>query len=121
MTKTQQLVHEKKVIFYMDFSNLNNLQEIKSIIFESVSYIRKQPLGSVLTLTNIQGMHFNNETKDAFNLFIKGNKPYVKAGAVIGLSGLQQIIYNSLMKMSGRDIKSFSNAESAKSWLVSQK
>jgi hypothetical protein len=115
MARTQQINHERKVIFFMDFSNLKNFQEVKGLISESIGYIRKQPRGSVLTLTNIQGMHFNNETRDAFNDFIKGNKPYVKAGAVVGLSGLQQIIYNSLMKMSGRDIKSFAKSEDAKS------
>ena len=118
MPKTQQLVHNRKTIFHMDFSNLNNVPEIKSLINESVRYIRSQPFGSVLTLTSIQGMHFNNEIKDLFSDFIKGNKPYVKAGAVLGVSGLQQIIYNSLMKITGRDIKAFSNSEEAKNWLA---
>jgi hypothetical protein len=63
-------------------------------------------------------MHFNNEIKELFQNFIKGNKPYVKAGAVIGLNGLQQIIYNGLMKLTGREIKSFASFESAKDWLV---
>ena len=118
MSKTQQLVHSGRTIFYMDFSNLNNPSEIKSLIDESVRFIRKQPPVTVLTLTSIKGMHFNSEIRDLFNDFIKGNKPYVKAGAVIGLAGLQQIIYNSLMKVTGRDIKAFDNIEEAKNWLV---
>jgi len=104
----------------MDFSNLNTLPEIKSLIGESVRYIRTQSPESVLTLTNIQGMHFNSEIRDLFNDFIKGNKPFVKAGAVIGLAGLQQIVYNSLMKVTGRDIKAFAKAEEAKDWLASR-
>ena len=104
----------------MDFTNLNNVQEIKSLINESVAHIRKQPQNSLLTLTNIEGMHFSNEIKDLFGDFIKGNKPYVKAGAVVGLSGLQQILYNGLMKITGRDIKSFGSINEAKDWLVSK-
>ena len=118
MAKPQQLVHNRKAIFHMDFSNLNNPLEIKDLINESIRYIRVQPPLSTLTLTNVQGMHFSNEIKGMFNDFIKGNKPYVKAGAVTGLSGLQQIVYNGLMKVTGRDIKAFSNAEEAKNWLA---
>lgn len=118
MPRTQQIFHGGKKIFHMDFSNLNNVQDIKGVISESIKHIRSQSSGSTLTLTDINGMHFSNEIKDLFSDFIKGNKPYVKAGAVIGLSGLQQILYNGLMKITGRDIKSFSNIQSAKDWLV---
>ena len=118
MPRTQQLNHDGTEIYYMDFSNVTNLDEIKGIINESKKFIRVQPLGTVVTLTNMQGMHFSNEIKDLFNDFIKGNKPYVKAGAVVGLSGLQQIVYNGLMKMTGRDIKSFSSIDEAKVWLI---
>jgi len=120
MAKTQQIVHEKKVVFYMDFSNLTKTNEIKEVVAESIRHIRNQPIGSVLTLTNIEGMHFSNEVKEIFNEFIKGNKPYVKAGAVIGVSGLQQILYNGLMKLTGRDIKSFDTFNQAKTWLTSR-
>ncbi len=119
MPRTQQIFHSGKKVFHMDFTNLNNVQEIKDVINESIKYIRIQPFGSTLTLTDLNGMHFSNEIKDLFSDFIKGNKPYVKAGAVVGLSGLQQILYNGLMKITGRDIKSFSNHQSAKDWLVS--
>jgi hypothetical protein len=118
MSKTQTLVHDKKTIFYMDFSNLSNALEVKEIINESARFIRSQPAASVITLTNLEGMRFNNEIKEMFNDFIKGNKSYVKASAVIGLAGLQQIVYNGLMRVTGRDIKAFNNALEAKNWLV---
>jgi hypothetical protein len=118
MPKSQLIVHNGKSIYHMDFSNLNNPLEIQNLIQESVRYIRLQPPLSVLTLTYIQGMHFNTEIKAMFNDFIKGNKPYVKAGAVVGISGMQQIIYNGLMKVTGRDIKAFDSADEAKNWLT---
>lgn len=118
MSRTQQITHQGKIIFQMDFSNLNNPKEIRATIEESVRFIRSQPNASALTLTKINGMHFSNEIKDMFNDFIKGNKPFVKAGAVVGLNGLQRIVYNGLMKITGRDIKSFDDVTSAKDWLV---
>lgn len=118
MPRIQKINHKGKEIFHMDFSNINNVQEIRDMMIESAMYIRSQPRESVITLTNISGMHFSSEIKDLFGEFIKGNKPYVKAGAVIGVSGLQQILYNGLMKVTGRDIRSFSNDGVAKDWLV---
>ncbi len=118
MSRTQILNHKGTKIFQMNFSNIKNVNEISSIINESVKHIRSQPFGTVYTLTDITNMHFSTEIRDLFQEFIKGNKPYVKAGAVVGLSGLQQLIYNGLMKVTGRDIKSFSDIEQAKEWLI---
>jgi len=102
----------------MNFSNLKNIQEINGVINDSIKFIRVKPLTSLYCLTNISGMHFNSEIKDLFQNFVNGNKPFVKASAVVGLSPLQQIMYNGLMKITGRDIKSFSNIDEAKDWLV---
>jgi hypothetical protein len=120
LNRTQKITHNGKSIFYMDFSMINTIEEINRIISGSIKEIRNQPPSSLLTLTNISGMHFNQEIKEAFQHFIAGNKPYVKAGAVVGLNGLQQILYNSLMKITGRNIKSFSDLTAAKNWLSLQ-
>jgi len=121
MSRTQLINHKGKVIHQIDFSNLTQVPEIKEVVNESASYIRSQPIGSVLTLTKIIDMHFSNEIRDIFDTFMKGNKPYVKGGAVVGLNGLQQIVYNGLMKITGRDIKSFSSESIAKDWLAGLK
>jgi len=120
MPRTQQIKKNGTDIFHMDFSFLKDKQEIRSVILEGAKFIRSKPAGSVLTLTNIEGMHFNNEVKELFKDFLSGNKAYVKAGAIVGLNGLQQILYNGLMKVSGRDIKSFTNIESAAEWLINR-
>ncbi len=118
MSRTQQITHKGKTIFVMDFSNLSNATEIREVISESSSFIRSQPRNSLLTMTNLNGMYFNNEVRDIFNNFLQGNKPYVKRSSVVGLSGLQQILYNGLMKITGRDVKSFPSESGAKEWLV---
>jgi hypothetical protein len=118
MQRVQQIKHNGKMIFFMDFSDLISESEIKEVVRESIGFIRIQSTESLLTLTIISGMHFSSKIKDIFNDFIAGNKPYVKAGAVVGLSGLQTIVYNGLMKVTGRNIKSFQTQEAAKDWLT---
>jgi hypothetical protein len=65
-------------------------------------------------------MHFNNDVKEIFAAFAKGNKDYIKASAVIGVSGLRQFMFNNIMKISGRDVKSFNDPNAAKDWLLNQ-
>ncbi len=119
MRKPELVNYKEKSIFYMDFSGLRNTEEITALLNQSKEYIRSQPERSLLVLTNIEGMHFNNEVKTMFSDFVSGNKPYVKASAVYGISGLQRIIYNGVMRITGRDIRSFDTLSLGKEWLVS--
>ncbi|HEX2921138.1 MAG TPA: hypothetical protein VHO50_08235 [Bacteroidales bacterium] len=121
MAKTSEVFHKGKTIFRIDFSNVDEVNEITEIINEASRYIRSKPFNSVLTLTNIQNMHYSSEIKEHFNQFMKGNKPYVKASTVIGLNLLQQMLYNSLVKLTGRDVRLFSNEQAAKDWLCEQR
>jgi len=114
------ILHQGKSIYYMDFTGLTDEREIKQIIDKSAEFIRSQSPKSVLTLTNLEGMHFNSTIKELFSEFISGNKPHIKASAVVGLSGLQRIIYNGVMKITGRDIRSFDNINVAKDWLIAK-
>jgi hypothetical protein len=120
MKRTQTINHQGKNIFYMDFSNLQSMEEIHSVMNEAKAFILKQPKASVIALTNIDEMHFNNQIRDMFAEFIKNNKPHIKTSAIIGISGLKHILFNGLMKLTGRDIKSFTTIELAKNWLVIQ-
>ena len=120
MKEPQLISHQGKRIYYMDFSGLRDFNEIKQVVSKSIEYIRSQPEKSVLTLTNLDGIHFNTEIKNMFVDFISGNKPHIKASSVIGMTGLLRIVYNGLMRVTGRDIRSFDNINVAKDWLISK-
>jgi hypothetical protein len=118
MANPELINYKGKDIYFMDFSKMKSKRKIENIIDKSIVYIRNQPPNSLLTLTDISKMHFNSEIKDLFTEFVKGNKPYVKAGTVIGISGLQSIVYNAIMKLTGRNVKSMKSFDEAKEWLV---
>jgi hypothetical protein len=120
MDRVQIINYLGKRIVYLDFSNLQTKIEIEIIAREAKTFIHNQPPLSVLSLTNIEGMHFNNEIRDIFTDLAKGNKPYVKTGAIVGVTGLKQILFNAVMVLSGRDLKSFSTLDQAKNWLAKQ-
>lgn len=107
-----------KQVLFMDYSDLKLEHEILEVIEEGKKYIRNQPQGSVLSLADITNMHFNTEIKSHFVNFTKGNKPYVKASAIVGVTGLKQFIFNGVMQLSGRDVKTFNDLSKAKEWLA---
>lgn len=118
MKQPEIIYHKGKTILYLDFTNMKDKAEIMKLEDDGVTYIRKQPLNSVLTLTNMEGMFFNNELKKYFEEAVKGNAPYVKSGAVIGLTGLISVMYNAFVAVTGRNIKSFKSKEEALDYLA---
>ena len=102
----------------MDFSKISSKRKISKVIEQSIVYIRSQPPNSLLTMTDISKMHFSSEIKELFTDFVKGNKPYDRAGTVIGIAGLQSIVYNAVMRLSGRNVKAMKSIDEAKEWLV---
>ena len=120
MSRTKIITYKGQNIFYMDFSNAKTQQEVAQIIEESIAYIRQQSSYSVVAITNMENMYFNSEVKNDFMLFLKGNKPYIKISSVFGMSGLARILFNGLMKITGRDVRSFENMINAQEFLLKQ-
>lgn len=120
MRKPEIINYKGKNIVYIDLSGMKNQEEIMQLEKEGSDLIRQHPLNSVLTLTNMDGMYFNNTLKNYFESLVKLNAPHVKAGAVIGMNGLISIMYNAFVSMTGRNIKSLKNKEEALEYLFSQ-
>jgi hypothetical protein len=112
--------HRGKRIAYHDFSNVGTLQEATEAFRQSAELVRAQPQGSVLTLTNVEGSRFNKDILDGLKTLTAGNKPYVKAACIVGLSGLQRVAYLAVTTFTGRHMPTFATADKAKDWLVEQ-
>ncbi len=121
MERIQILDYQGKKIYFMDFSKLRTIEEIKAVILEAKKYIHSQPAKSVYALTSVEGMHFSVQIKDIFAEFLKSNGPHIKASAVIGISGLLRTVYNGVLVLTGRDTRAFNTIDQAKAWLIAQK
>jgi len=120
MRKPEILSYNGKTILYLDFTDMKDKDEIMKLEKDGSDWIRSQPLSSVYTLTNMQGMFFNNELKKWFEEIVKLNAPHVKVGAVIGMTGLISIMYNAFVSVTGRNIKSCRSKEEALDYLSSR-
>jgi hypothetical protein len=117
--RTPRMIEYKHIqIIYIDFSNIRKPEDIYSQMEIASNFIRKYPPKSLYTLTNLAGMHFNNDIFTRFTAYAKSNTPFVKGGAVIGMTGMMQIFYNGFTRMTGRDIKAFSSEIEAKEYLA---
>ncbi|MDA8099007.1 MAG: hypothetical protein M0042_05220 [Nitrospiraceae bacterium] len=119
MERVKFIEHKGRRILHLDFTHART-DEVLAIIREAKTVIAAQPPQSVRTLTDVTEIKFNTETADAMKQFVAHNKPFVTAAAVVGITGLKQIIYNAVVKFSGRNLVAFDSAGPAKDWLAAQ-
>jgi hypothetical protein len=105
-----------KPILRIDFSHLGTREALVAIA-EAERVIASQPLGSTLTLTDVTDGNYNAQITKALKDYTAHNKPYVKAAAVVGATGLRKILVTTMATFTGRDIKAFDTIEEALEWL----
>jgi hypothetical protein len=91
---------------------------MKEIASEGHRVLSQEPFDSVLTLNDVTGAKFDQESVAALKSMVAANAPYVKRAAVIGISGLQSLIYEAVQAFSKRKLPQFATREQALSWLV---
>ena len=120
MAEVKFITHKEKQILLLDVSEVKTVEDSLNRFSEAQRIIEMQPQKSVLLLTNVQNAHYNREATNHLKAFSNAVTPYIKASAAVGVSGIKRIVLQSLMRISGRDIKVFDSADQAKDWLVEQ-
>jgi hypothetical protein len=116
--RTEQF--QGKIIVHIDFSGLKKIEQILEVL-EQVKLVLTNYLPKmVYSLSNVEGMAFNPKVKDSFIETIKVTSEYVIAGAVVGASGMHNLMLDAINLLTSRKYQSFIDEESAKKWLVSQ-
>ncbi len=119
MERVKFIQHKGKAILYIDLASCSTI-EVLAAIEEAKAAVKTQQRGSVLTLTDVTGTGFDSAVTVAMKELVQHNKPYVAAAAVVGVTGLKQIIFNSVMRFSGRHLHAFESLEQAKDWLAAR-
>ena len=119
MERVQFIEHKGKKLLHLNFAELA-APDVLAVIEQARSVIGKQLPQSVYTLTDVTNTSFNSKVSEAMKEFVIHNKPFVKAAGVVGVTGLKQVIYNAVMKLSGRKLTAFDTMAEAKDWLAAQ-
>lgn len=85
----------------------------------AAAMIRRQPERSLLTLTLVHGVSYDAEITAALKAYVRNNRPFVFAGAVVGLDYLRKIIL-PLNRLTGRNLRAFDDEQSATEWLAAE-
>lgn len=120
MGRVTVVVHDSKQIIDLEFRDCDMDQALQ-VIAEGAKVIRALPLRSALILSD-----FTNATHDArlslsLGQFMVGNEPCVKASAAVGVTGMKRVLFDAVMKFSGRNLPIFDTVDQAKDWLAAQK
>ena len=99
MPSLQWVFHKGKKILYADIAS-QKTEELLDIVARLKVEIEQEPLNSVLAVCDVKNGKTNSEINAALKDFVKYIDPYIKMIAVIGLEGLQKILYNSVVMFS---------------------
>lgn len=118
MERLRFIEHAGRRILYFDFRDVRDPSELLPLLDRAKAIVAAEPPLSVLTLTNVAGVHFNTTGVAAFKAMVEHNRPYIKASAVVGMSGLTRVVYVAVVRLARRQIPTFDDEQSAKEWLV---
>ena len=102
MERVEEFSRDGKNIVYIDFSGLTKSGDFVDISEKITSTIAKYPEHSVYTITNIENIRLDSNSKKLVLSYLENNHPYVKYGVIIGLDGIKKMLVSSIMKQSGR-------------------
>jgi len=120
MADSYFIEHKNRKIYYIDFTN-SSVVSINNTVEKAKADIASQPEGTVLTMTNVRDAHISQELSNLMVDLTRHNKPYVKAGAVLGVTGIKNITFNTVLESSGRrNLHLFDSMDEAKDWLIKQ-
>lgn len=117
MEKARFIEHKGKKIFLLDLSNCQP-SEMHPLIEECGRQVRSQPKKSIYTITVATDGKFDFDVVDRLKLLTKENEPYVIKSAVVGMTGLQQVVLMIVSSFSNRFFELFETVEKAKEFFA---
>lgn len=120
MDRIRFLPYKGLRIFYQDFSGLRTRQEVIETIAASRDFASQQAPNSLFALSDFSQTYYDREVIRFLKSVIPQNDRFVRHEAVVGLSPMTRIIFNSVRKMSGRNFYAAQSLEEGKEWLFEQ-
>ena len=113
--RVRWIEHKGTKILYADYSESSEEEYIETIE-EFKNELLKQPLGSVVTLTDVANSTITEKVTEKYKELNEQTKGISKAAAAIGVTGFKRVLAG-LVK---RDLHLANSMEEAIDWLVEQ-
>jgi len=114
------ITYKNKNMIIVDCSDLNGLKkdEIVATLIEGSKVVAKSDLNNAYVITIIVKTHYNTEIFEAFKNYASVNTKYVKASAIVGLEGMEKIMFSAIKRLTKRDYYIAKSMEDAKDYLA---
>ena len=122
MAGVYQLTYKGKSILCLDVAGLKlkDKQEFKKHVDDAEEQIRMHPPNSLLLITNVTDTGFDTEVSAVMGEYALHNTPYIKASALIGVSGVQKVVLAAIKALTEREFYLTDSMEDAQEWLIQQ-
>lgn len=117
MERVLKCTRNGKTIVVLDLSNSQPEETMDALpaAHELISTFNQK---SALVLTDVRNATYNKQVAEGIKGFVRDNTPYIRASAVVGAEGISQILLNTVVFLTRREIKAFDDREKAMDWLV---
>lgn len=115
------VTHKGQQLLVLDFSAMEDTPELVRFADAAAARVAKEPPGSVRVLGLVRPVgRFDKDGIAAVRRMVEHNRPYVRATALVGLSGVVRVIHQAMQILSRRQMPNFESEAEAKEWLVAQ-
>ena len=120
MERIRFIEHRGKRILLIDYSGIRRTDEAIATIEHVRAFVARQPPRSLLLLSDVKDTHYNSAVLQKMKELAAANEPFVKASAVVGMSGLHRIAYQGVILLTRRKVQTFDTRDEAMDWLAEQ-
>ena len=122
MAGVSEFNYKGKSILCLDVAGLKlkDKPEFQKLVEDAKDQIRNHPPKSLLIITNVTDTGFDTQVAAIMGEYADHNTPFVKASALVGVSGVQKVVLAAIKAMIGRDFYLADTMEEAEEWLIQQ-
>lgn len=115
------VAHKGQQLLVLDFSAMEDTPELVRFAEAAAARVAREPPGSVRILGLVRPVgRFDKDGIAAVRRMVEHNRPYVRATALVGLSGVVRVIHQAMQLLSRREMPNFETEAEAKEWLAAR-
>jgi hypothetical protein len=114
MVSTEKIGQKSVIIVNCENMKSDQTQEIIMTLQQASALVAKQSEKSVYIITIVTNVKFNSDISSAFKQYASANTDYVKESILVGLSGLQTVVFSAIKALTKRDYHLAATLDEAK-------
>ena len=112
--------HRGTPILRVDYSGIDDPDDLRTVVREASALVRSHPPGSLLVLVDLTGVPHSLVTAAILQQGVAESRPHVRARAAVGLVPEAARSYDIATKLFGSPMAHFDDREKALDWLLEQ-